>query len=558
MRLWGRRDVLRFLGLELDSQRAELRGIDGVVIRMRPRSLQILKLLAANAGQVVSKQELMEAAWPGVHVGEDSLFQSIRELRAALGDEQRQIIKLVSGRGYLFAAAVSDGANTDARREERHLASGLDVGQEPVPAQHRFGMRRRTALLALAGLGVSGLSAAMWLPRLIKGSPVVVAVSSMAAADDPLTARMAAGVTRELTDGLAKIETIRVMDLSAAIGAADYTVSSELEKSETAWNLRARMTEPATGAVKWTMSLAIERTENDEQLQRTRLTAGMGHPLALRINALLKSGNGSADGLPTGRAKAAIDQAMVSINQTTLERFHAAQAMLENELADDAGNVDLQVALAAFQLRGIQMAWFPAAEREPAESRIGAIMERALRARPDYIPVLEAQCRFLSATNSFVESLVVCERVLALDPWDGIVLYLMGLSQLFLGRFDDALATFEQADLFDTPQVSRWLWAVGAGWTCLLMARAEDALPWLNRSIAITPASGRTHLLLAAAYQQLGRTAEARAAVMKALELRPGSTARNAPPPTRNTSPVYLKAMERLVSLMVAAGLPET
>lgn len=549
--------MLQFLGLELDSRRAELRGADGAVIRMRPRSLEILKLLAANAGRVVSKQELMEAAWPGVHVGEDSLFQAIRELRAALGDDRRQIVKLVSGRGYLFAAAVSGEAYTDGRKEG-HPASGSDVGHEPAPTGRGFGIGRRTALLTLAGLGISGLSAAVWFPRLLTGPPVVVAVTPMGAADDPLTARMAAGVTRELADGLAKIETIRVMDLSGAAGNADYVVSSELEKSETAWNLRARMTEPAAGAVKWTMSLSVDRTDADAQLQRTRLAAGMGHPLALRINALLKSGNGSADGSPTGSAKAAIDQAMASINQTTPERFHAAQAMLENALADDAGNVDLQVALAAFQLRGIQMDWFPAAEREPAESRIDALMERALRARPDYIPVLEAQCRFLSATNSFVESLVVCDRVLALDPWDGIALYLMGLSQLFLGRFDDALATFEQADRFDTPQVSRWLWAVGAGWTCLLMERAEDALPWLKRSIAITPASGRTHLLLAAAYQQLGRTAEARTAVMKALELRPGSTARNAPPPTKNTSPVYLKAMERLVSLLIEVGLPET
>ncbi|MEL4486252.1 tetratricopeptide repeat protein, partial [Shewanella algae] len=69
--------------------------------------------------------------------------------------------------------------------------------------------------------------------------------------------------------------------------------------------------------------------------------------------------------------------------------------------------------------------------------------------------------------------------------------------------------------------------------------------------------SGRTHMLLAAAYQQLGQTAEARAAMAKALELRPGSTARTAPPPTKNTSPVYLKATDRLISLMVAAGLPE-
>jgi hypothetical protein len=76
-----------------------------------------------------------------------------------------------------------------------------------------------------------------------------------------------------------------------------------------------------------------------------------------------------------------------------------------------------------------------------------------------------------------------------------------------LGRFEDALATFKQADRFDTPEVSRWTWLIGAGWASLLIDRDEDAVPWLQRSIAITPASGRTHMLLAVAYQCLaGRT----------------------------------------------------
>src|SRR5881396_3264068 len=67
----------------------------------------MLRLFAANPGRVLSKSELIEAVWPNVHVGEDSLFQCIREIRTALGDDQRQMIKLVSGRGYLFDAQVT-------------------------------------------------------------------------------------------------------------------------------------------------------------------------------------------------------------------------------------------------------------------------------------------------------------------------------------------------------------------------------------------------------------------------------------------------------------------
>src|SRR5947209_14805908 len=99
--------VLRFAGFQLDQQRAELRGPDGGAIRLRLKTFEMLRVFAANSGRVLSKMELMEALWPNVHVGEDSLFQCIRELRAALGDDRRQTIKLVSGRGYRFDTDVS-------------------------------------------------------------------------------------------------------------------------------------------------------------------------------------------------------------------------------------------------------------------------------------------------------------------------------------------------------------------------------------------------------------------------------------------------------------------
>ena len=101
--------VFRFAGFELDTRRAVLRGPDGTAVKLRPKTFEMLRLFAVNAGRVLSKQELMETVWPKVHVGEDSLFQCIRELRTALGDDQRQMIKLASGSGYLFTAEVSVG-----------------------------------------------------------------------------------------------------------------------------------------------------------------------------------------------------------------------------------------------------------------------------------------------------------------------------------------------------------------------------------------------------------------------------------------------------------------
>src|SRR5947207_15408536 len=106
----GRGTVLRFSGFELDSERAGLRRPDGGTIKLRPKTLEVLRLLAGRAGRVLSKQQLMQAVWPNVHVGEDSLFQCIREIRSALGDDKRQVVRVISGRGYLFEAAVTDTA----------------------------------------------------------------------------------------------------------------------------------------------------------------------------------------------------------------------------------------------------------------------------------------------------------------------------------------------------------------------------------------------------------------------------------------------------------------
>ena len=566
--------MLRFSGFELDPERAELRAPDGGTIRLRPKTLEILRLLAGNAGRVLSKQQLMEAVWPNVHVGEDSLFQCIREIRTALGDDKRQVVRVISGRGYLFQAEVTE-AVTEAGVTEVAVPAAPEIAPvsqpEPAasdttaavatnsePAKRLFDFsRRRIAFASVAGLAILCTAVAVWMLRpglIFARGPTSIAVMPIAdASNDPLVAQMAADVSGRLTDGLAKIENIRVLAPETGAPKADFVVKGELQKSEQAWTIRTRMTNTATGEVTWTASYQVNPADADLQMQQSRLAAGVGHALALRINELLNGDTRSA-----AKSKVVIEQATAHINQTSPERFQAAQAMLEKALAEDPGNVEVQVALAALLMRGVQMVWLSPAEREAAETKAERLLQQTLRAKPNYIPAHEAYCRFLNATNQFSASLVACAKALSFDPWNGIALFHIGLAQIQTGRFEDALATFKQADRFDTPQVSRWTWMIGAGWANMMMGRAEDAVPWLLKSIAITSASGRTHMLLAAAYQQLGKTEEARAAMEKGRELRPGSTVQNVPTPKKNSSPVYIEAAERIMQLMAAAGLPES
>jgi DNA-binding winged helix-turn-helix (wHTH) protein/tetratricopeptide (TPR) repeat protein/TolB-like protein len=573
--------LFRFSGFALDHERAILRGPDGETIKLRPKTFDMLWLFATNPRRILSKQELMDAIWPNVRIGEDGLFQCIREIRTALGDGQRQLVRLVSGRGYIFDVDVTAEPNGDETTAElADLAPADFVAPKATPANatharsFRAPTRRFWALAPVAGLGaILAVAVPFVTPHLVfKPTLPTIMVMPIGTPDHgPRAAAMAAGVTERLVDGLARIDGISVVlppphGLASAAPATsapsrptDYVISAELRKREHAWTLETRLVKTATGIVVPVESPAVDINDADPQLEQSRLAAALGHPLALRLNELIDSGARPATGendAPLGNAKVVIGQAIASINQTSRERFSAAQTMLEKALAEDGNNPDIAVALASLQLRGIQLVWYSPADAAIAEKNAMATLKHALKTRPNYTPVLESYCRFLTATNQFVEGLVACARVLSFDPWNGLALYHTGLIQVQLGRFDDALAAFKQADRFDTPRVSRWTWLLGAGLTDVVMGRYQEALPWLQRSIAITPGSGRTYMLLAAAYQQLGRSEEAKAALARGMALRPGSTADNISLPTKNASPVYLNAAKTIISALVDIGLP--
>ncbi len=575
--------LLRLAGFELDQQRAELRGADGTPIRLRPKTFEMLRLFATSGGRVLSKQELMEAVWPNVHVGEDSLFQCIRELRTALGDERRQLIKLASGGGYSLTANVVTEPEVSAAHAEMVAAvvAGPAVPAEAkaAPAQALaprsvFNLRGPAVIGGVAAFCavIIGLAVAAPVLRpdfLFKRMPPRIAVMAIVdESNDPRGAAIAAEVTGRLADGFARIQNISVVTPRATAGvesvglpvaSADYEIRGELQRGDQSWTLRARLIRTGSGEVQSVATASVGAEEVDAQLQQSRLVAGVGHVLARRINELLEPSAPPSTSRTSsaGGDKVAVEQALASINQTTRERFGAAQTMLQKALDEDPQNVDLAVALSSLQLRGIQMVWFSPEEAVTVEVQANATLDQALRVKPNSIPVLEAHCRFLSATNHFVESLVTCAKALSFDPWSGSALYLIGLGQIYLGRFDDAVATFQQADRYDTPPASRWTWLLGAGLANVLMGRDEEALPWLQRSIAITPGTGRSHFLLAAAYQRSGRSEEASAAIAEGLRLRPGTTRLNVSPPMKNASPICIAAWERVVQAVVDAGLPE-
>ncbi|MGG5823555.1 winged helix-turn-helix domain-containing protein [Falsiroseomonas sp. HW251] len=100
--------ALRIGGVTLDIARGCLRDADGAEVALAPKPFDLLVVLARNPGRTLSKDALLDAIWPGVHVAEDSLFQAVREARRAIGDEAGQVLRSVRGRGYLLEAVTAE------------------------------------------------------------------------------------------------------------------------------------------------------------------------------------------------------------------------------------------------------------------------------------------------------------------------------------------------------------------------------------------------------------------------------------------------------------------
>jgi DNA-binding winged helix-turn-helix (wHTH) protein len=99
---------------------------DGREIPLRPQTFSLLTHLAQRPGQIVAPDELLEALWPGLVVSDDTLLQSIDELRRALGDAEAKLITSVPGRGYRLDIASAPPERRHSRRALRwHWGYGL-------------------------------------------------------------------------------------------------------------------------------------------------------------------------------------------------------------------------------------------------------------------------------------------------------------------------------------------------------------------------------------------------------------------------------------------------
>lgn len=141
-----------FGNTEFDEGRWQLR-VEGGVVDLERKPLDVLQYLLRHAGEAVTKEELLSTVWEGRVVVEAVLTNAIGKLRKALRDEEQKLILTLPKVGYRLDAKVS-------RRMVEYVpdASRLSVG-DLVP---RRGNWRLEEALARGGDGE------VWLARHIK------------------------------------------------------------------------------------------------------------------------------------------------------------------------------------------------------------------------------------------------------------------------------------------------------------------------------------------------------------------------------------------------------
>ncbi|HET6933161.1 MAG TPA: tetratricopeptide repeat protein [Candidatus Acidoferrum sp.] len=544
---------VRFGVFEADLEAGELRK-HGLRLKLSEQPFQILAMLVARPGEIVSREVLRERLWPSdTFVDFDhGLNNAVMRLREVLGDssDHPRFIETLPRRGYRFIAPVElkgslmgspvrEAVEADLNRAiagaekngAKNLAAPENVAQ--VPSSGRFSVSR-IAVLAAAVLAGSALISGITVHYVnaSKGkanrssSLVVLPLENLSG--DKEQDYFADGMTDDLIANLAKIHSLRVISRSTAMAykgthkplpqiATELNVDAVVEGTVMRVGNRVRIT------------AELVQVSTDQHLWADTYESPIGDVLALqnrvssaivdeiRIN-LTKEDKERLAQKPSVSPEAYEDylKGRYYWNKRSGEGFEKAIGYFE-----EATRRDPQYALAYAGLAdcyGIIGATIygrlPASEAAP-KAKAAAI--RALEIDPT---LAAAETSLATAKFNYdwdwggaAEGF---KKAIQLDPSYSTAYQRYSLYLSAMGKFDDSLEQIKKARELEPLSISI---STGLGWRLYLAREYDRAIAQLRETLEMDPSSEWAHLNLGQAYEEKGQFGPAIEELQKALEL---------------------------------------
>ena len=574
--------TFRFDGFELDVQRRTLRR-SGVDVELRPLAFDALVFLARHAGQVVTKDELIAAVWPGLVVTDDSIARCISDIRRALGDVEQKIIKTVPRRGYTLAVPVTMDALGFAQPEPAEpVVAGAD--RAPVsPAARKDPGRRRVRVFMASGLLIGAIVAALsvslnWSPqqraRVAAAGPglSIVVLPLASEGGDPAQDRLAAALTDEITVDLSRIpetfviaratadsyrgRSVDVRQVGRELGVR-YVLEGGLVRLGDAVRLSLQLVDSESGRALWADRIDGELPDLPALYRRVTGTVARSLDLTLQevetARARARPGADSQDLLLQAR------WLLLQFNGMTPDSLQEARRLLEQVNARDPGSALTIALLAQTYNYDVSQRWLGlrSATREQWLQQADRLSAQAFQLDRADARVVGVRGTTLALAGRSEQAVELLERQIALNRNDASGWFWLGYARCTLGRQDEAITALEQARRLSPRDPNlNGIFVVTAA-AHLYLGRDREALEWARRSVLERPQHAVAHSWVAAAAANLGETETARAALAEFRERLPSYTISSFRDERLCANDLCRSQRERYYAGLAKAGLPE-
>jgi TolB-like protein/DNA-binding winged helix-turn-helix (wHTH) protein len=482
---------------------------DGVEVPLRPKTFAVLRFLVEHTGELISKETLLAAVWPNLIVTDDTLVQSIGELRRAFAEAGREYITTVPRRGYRFEPprAVPTPAATLAE-----------------PVKRAFRWRWKYGIVAPLVLALT--IAALWLgtrPRetatpAAGGSarPAIAVLPFQNQNDEAAREYLADGLTQDLINSLGRFSALTVMSWNAVAGykgalakpgeiarvlGVRYQVEGSVRYTDDRVRVSAQLVD-AQGRVLWS-SRFDEATADVFQLQ-DRMTREIAGALAIRVTEFEQRRVATK---PTASFDAydCVLRARPALQRPTRAGLVEARALLRRAIELDPNYAAPHSALGDTFHAAVSMGW-----AESPDDYWNLLVEQAneaLRLDPG-----DARARILLgrryiAYNQFDEARAQIDRAITENPSDADALAGRGNVLVWLGEADAAIESLELAQRID-PELNAFdRFALSLAY--YLKGRYDEAIEQAELNLRRNTDARFNYVMLAIAHAQAGRVEQA-------------------------------------------------